>query len=235
MLKQFRTQYALNNNQYCKTINSAVDVLTNHSWDDTYYENKKKRRQQQNNNNTKSSNSNSNNTNTNTNTNNNDKESFAQKGNKGKPICYCCGKEHFVTECKDKDKVPRSEWFANKSMQMYANNDNNNNNLGTTNNSNNSTNTNTNNNNSDSSNNNSNSNTTTNNNNNKQLKWSGLQLYQHNNFNLDNSIILDSGSTFSSIKNKNLLFNINKAKHPINMKTNAGNNLITHDGNFLGL
>ena len=42
--KNFRTQYALNNDQYPKKVSSMTDVLNSHQWDATYNENKKKRR-----------------------------------------------------------------------------------------------------------------------------------------------------------------------------------------------
>ena len=186
-MRQFRTQYALGTNQYCKTISKAVDVLTNHTWDDTYFDNKKKKKlREKESRENKSNNTTNSNSNNDSNNNNNDKESFAQSNNnkKGEPICYCCGGNHFVTDCEKKDKVPRSEWFANKSMQMYINEESNNTNTKKGDN-----------------NNNSNSNKEQQQDDNKNTRWSGLQLFQDNDFNLDNSIILDSGSTFSSITN----------------------------------
>ena len=46
LMKQFKTQYALGNNQYCTSISDAKDVLTNQTWDDTYKESMKCKSQQ---------------------------------------------------------------------------------------------------------------------------------------------------------------------------------------------
>ena len=45
LLKHFRTQYSLGNNQYCDSLTTASNVLTNHIWDDTYKESIKKKKQ----------------------------------------------------------------------------------------------------------------------------------------------------------------------------------------------
>ena len=44
--RNFRTQYALNNDQYPRKINNMTDVLNSHQWDLEYNENKKKRKEQ---------------------------------------------------------------------------------------------------------------------------------------------------------------------------------------------
>lgn len=42
LLKHFCTQYLVGNNQYCEDLMKAADVLTNHTWDESYKENIKK-------------------------------------------------------------------------------------------------------------------------------------------------------------------------------------------------
>ena len=46
LMKTFKTQYSLGNNQYCSSITVAADVLTNQMWDATYNESMKKKCQQ---------------------------------------------------------------------------------------------------------------------------------------------------------------------------------------------
>ena len=43
--KGFATQCSLGNDQYPKTIAAATDALSQHRWDDKYYENKEKQRE----------------------------------------------------------------------------------------------------------------------------------------------------------------------------------------------
>ena len=45
LMKHFKMQYVLGNNQYYTSISSAKDVLINHTWDDTYKESMKKKSQ----------------------------------------------------------------------------------------------------------------------------------------------------------------------------------------------
>ena len=51
--RNLQSQYALQNDQYPKTISKVTDVLTNHQWDDDYQEIDKKIRESQRNNNKK--------------------------------------------------------------------------------------------------------------------------------------------------------------------------------------
>ena len=46
-MKTFKAQYSLGQNQYCKSITKAGDVLTNHSWDATYKQHINKKKEQQ--------------------------------------------------------------------------------------------------------------------------------------------------------------------------------------------
>ena len=45
-MKTFKTQYYLRQNQYCKSMTQAGNVLTNHSWNATFKEHIKKKKQQ---------------------------------------------------------------------------------------------------------------------------------------------------------------------------------------------
>lgn len=107
-------QYRLGNNQYPNDIVTANSVLSNHKFDQTYWDNKKKRSE-----NAKRSNQKSN---TNDNEkNNNGKDSkqmpemtFAQM----EGHCFCCGKKgHKSPQCRNKNK-PKSEWAINKTNEI---------------------------------------------------------------------------------------------------------------------
>ena len=45
-MKTFKTEYSLGQNQYCKSITKAGDVLINHSRDTTYNQHIDKKKQQ---------------------------------------------------------------------------------------------------------------------------------------------------------------------------------------------
>jgi hypothetical protein len=51
----------------------------------------------------------------------------------------------------------------------------------------------------------------------------------------ENDLVLDTGATFSSMKNKNLLAGVYEADKPIKMCTNTGTRLITQRGEMLGM
>ena len=79
LMKTFKTQYSLGNNQYCGSITAAADVLTNHAWDAAYKDNLKKKRQQKADIKEKVK----------------EEQSHAQgKSRDFKKTCYCCGGEH---------------------------------------------------------------------------------------------------------------------------------------------
>ena len=54
LLSGLATQYSLGLNQYPKTVEEATNVLSNHKFNQAYYDNKKKRNQGNNNNNNNS-------------------------------------------------------------------------------------------------------------------------------------------------------------------------------------
>ena len=83
----------------------------------------------------------------------------------------------------------------------------------------------------------------------KTVRWSGVQRgfqgLQQKKFCLlqdnkdtsinDDTLLLDTGSTFSSIKNGNLITGVRPAERPIEMLTNAGTRIINKTGKMLGL
>ena len=113
LMKTFRSQYSLGNNQYPGTLTLASDALTNHQWDETYAADQKRRREQR----------------------QRDKRTGTEQGEEQpKPdetgssfkqqsndiICYCCGKKgHISPDCPQKDTIPRSQWKAAKGLQMF--------------------------------------------------------------------------------------------------------------------
>ena len=109
ILKQMVTQYSMGNDQYPKTLEVAVDVLTEHRFDPKFGEIRKANKHKE--------------------WEKNDHESkatsFAQKkltGNQGKEIiCHCCGKKgHIAPKCSKKDEIPKNEWHINRACSMLA-------------------------------------------------------------------------------------------------------------------
>ena len=98
------SQFSLGQDQYPKTIQITMDVLTNHRFDPKYNENKKRKQESPKKETPEEEESKT--------------ASFAQQGKK--PICYCCGKEgHYSDQCEQRDKIPRERWHANKAMSNY--------------------------------------------------------------------------------------------------------------------
>ena len=97
------SQQALGTEQYPKTVAATTEVLSNHKFDQAYYDAKKKRGNQRNRGN------------------GTDHTLPTQEGqDSGNPLnlsfaniegtCYCCGKpEHKSPNCRLKDKIPREE------------------------------------------------------------------------------------------------------------------------------
>jgi len=110
LMKGWTTQYSQGSDQYPKTFVKAVDILTNHRFDEGFAkhknkektENKDKRRNKEKDGNEE---------------NKEHGRSFAQKGSNDK-FCYCCGdKNHLSNNCPVRDKTNRSDWVVNKGMQ----------------------------------------------------------------------------------------------------------------------
>ena len=171
-----------------------------HTWDQKYHDEKKKRREQ---------NSNP--------TDNNPREelelSFAQLQN----ACYCCGKKgHSADKCYKRDSIPKEEWYINRLqkqetekirkqqqeeqqlLQVNSNTTNTTNSITT-------------------SSNNSDSNTSV-------LEWSGAHIIPNetNLQQLNDTILLDNGSTTSVFCNPRMVTNIREVDNPITLQTNGG-------------
>ncbi len=109
LTRHFVSQYALGNDQYPRTILKAVDVLTNHKFDQKFNDNQKrnKEKQQGGDGDTPAA------------------TSFAQKKEKDKDvICFICGKPgHRLPQCPDKDNIPKNKWAINKLAGMQTKGD----------------------------------------------------------------------------------------------------------------
>ena len=204
------SQQALGTNQYPTTLPKATEVLSNHRFDAAYLENKKKRNRNSNNN-TATDNQQNQDSND---SNEEPKLSFATIEGK----CYCCGKPgHKSPECRQRNKIPRSEWAINKvakneniHVQNTSNTDDDNTSSTQMSNIQETT-----------------SNHTDNSNGNEDNRWSfaqmGLQLTSPPiNKNLKDLILLDNQSSEDLFGNSNLITNIHKAKTVMQMQTNGG-------------
>ena len=108
--KNLQSQYALQNNQYPKTISTMTDVLTNHQWDDKYDKVRTEMKQKK-----ASSNSHSGSEGSNNDDDNQDGKSLAQKSPDGtdKVIkCFCCGeKGHYCNKCPKYNDIEWNDWY----------------------------------------------------------------------------------------------------------------------------
>jgi hypothetical protein len=101
--KQIQSQFSLGQNQYADSMGKGADILANDKIDAKYYELQKKQREQ-----AKAA-----------------KEEeqtkmtcFAQTGKE--MTCYCCGKKgHKSTECRHQNSIPKKDWWFNKALQNY--------------------------------------------------------------------------------------------------------------------
>ena len=111
--EQLGQQYALNHDQFPKTLYDATSILSNRKFSPKYYETKKARKEKQRKEQEKASKSNAA-----SNQEQRDTQapqlSFAQMEGK----CYCCGKAgHKSDKCRNKHK-PKSEWAINKAPEV---------------------------------------------------------------------------------------------------------------------
>ena len=101
LLTTLSTQYALNNDQFPRTIRGMTDVMSNHRHDNHGKQNKNNKKGKQ------ADDSKSDKEKTDT-----QDTSFAQQGSD--VWCWVCGKKgHKVPQCPLKDKVAKSEWKIN--------------------------------------------------------------------------------------------------------------------------
>jgi hypothetical protein len=100
------SQFSLGQDQYPKTIQAALDMLTNHRMNKTYYDNQLKRNLDRSDKEQPTS------------SNNEDAKasSFVQQGRE--MTCYRCGKKgHLSPDCEKKDTIPREQWHVTRAMQ----------------------------------------------------------------------------------------------------------------------
>jgi hypothetical protein len=99
------TQFSMGTNQYRKDVMAAVDILTNHKFDNKEPKNTNQRNRNRNDNDTVSTTT--------------TQSSFNQEALK-KATCYCCSKKgHYSNKCPEKDKRSKDEWVVKKAM-MHA-------------------------------------------------------------------------------------------------------------------
>ena len=248
LLKGFVSQFSLENDQYPKTIATAIDVLSNHKIDPKFYENRRNRGGGRQNSAPPST------------ENNGDQStatSFAQQ-----MTCYCCGQSgHGSRDCPKRDSTPKDQWFVNRAMshhqQSDARPDTDNDDSSV----------------SDvddddrsvqsersaqstrsTSSRNRRSGGGNSRSNRSQNSWHGFQRRGYQGFcannqvsfhknkgmdmfsNLKDVLILDSGSVFQgTIGNPDLIANIRPSRYPMGMSTNAGSKTLTLEGDILGM
>ena len=104
LIQTMTTNYSLEKDNYPKTKEKALDALSNHKFDQRYYDKKNRETKPKDFERKKSEDDGG------------SKKSFAQKP-KDHMTCYCCGKKgHAAPECPMKEKIPREEWFIKKAM-----------------------------------------------------------------------------------------------------------------------
>jgi hypothetical protein len=205
--RNLQSQYALGNDQYPATVSKVTDVLTNHSWDEAYAAATKKRRES----------SPGKNTSTAATPGTNDTEEGAvlamtkeEKEKKRKnATCFCCGeKGHLSPQCSKIDEIERKDWAIKSDAK-------------------------------------------------KGTSWgtgtsgfqTGIQGIQIQDFqygvclhqsekratDFNNDLVIDTGATFSSMKNKDLLAGVYGVEKPIKMCTNTGTRIVSERGEMLGM
>ena len=218
LVSNLKEQYALGNDQYPKTLRKAVDALSNHKWDDAWFTHleKQKNKRKSSNNNTTSEQKDDSKT-------DGGGRQFTQK--RKEKTCYCCGKlGHLAPDCPDREKIPHNEWYMYKAVNAFQENESKESEAIADNKS------------------------DDNNKEDKKVKWTSTvkrQLNQHNNRNVSfcglqrrkqNGIdfkwdmLLDTGSEFTSVKNKALVDDIVYDPKGLNMNTNAGGKSINTRG-----
>ena len=217
--KGFQTQYSLNNDQYPKTVDKMYEVLQGHQWDPAYALHQKKKR--------KDAENSRGNGKDNPTGNGGSETSLAQQ--QKEPICYCCGKKgHLSNTCDLREKIPKEQWAVKKGMAMLCNEGNAE---------------------KESDENEENCDGQSCGKHKKKSKdnvhWSSAQFHSLSGSNygqrehittdsMDDVILLDTGATFTSVKNQDIIANLQKAQTPIEMKTNVGTRRIETVGELPG-
>jgi hypothetical protein len=112
VVRHFRAQFSMENDQYPRTLRIATDILSSHKFD--------KNPAKGNNHSNKAEKSSE----------KKDDESvatnFVQKMKTGE-FCYCCGSpKHRCSKCPKKDSITREEWYDRKAARQHFQDDNNN-------------------------------------------------------------------------------------------------------------
>ena len=106
LIAGLETQHSLGQDQYPKSVTDAHQVISNHTWDDTY----KKKRENQSKQSAKDSKPKENKEDDGI-----PKMSFAQMMKKN--VCYCCGQTHKLADCPQKNTTPKSQWYIQRHPQ----------------------------------------------------------------------------------------------------------------------
>ena len=111
LLSDLTTQYSLGQDVFPKTITAAVDALSNHYFDQRYFDERKRKQQEQEKNRRRNADQGGDD--------GQQGASFAQKGGGKKIICHCCGApDHISPNCAERETRPKSQWFVNQAVQM---------------------------------------------------------------------------------------------------------------------
>ena len=95
LVKHFQSQFSLGNNQYPKDLTALIDALSNHSFDQQFYDNRDKQHKQQQQSQQQTDNNN-----------NNNETSFTQS----EWHCYVCGDSgHLQPDCPQRFSKPKGE------------------------------------------------------------------------------------------------------------------------------
>ena len=98
----------MGNNQYPKTVDLAMDILSQHKWDNTKELRKQGQDQQVKNKDKKKDSSYA------------SVASYAQKNIKD-VTCHCCGKKgHYAPACPYRDTIERKDWWVKKNHAQQA-------------------------------------------------------------------------------------------------------------------
>ena len=112
MIQGWVDRYSQEEDKFPKTVEKATDALDNHTWEQTYYDNKKKRAKQREQRDRQQENERQQ-------QNEERPASFAQGRN-----CYCCGDPNHLSDQCNRRNIPRAEWWINKAVQHYQENQN---------------------------------------------------------------------------------------------------------------